>query len=92
MRGEKCVVTTSHRGVFFGEVVEKGGTTATLASARNCLYWPSTVKGFLGLASTGPLNGSRVGPAVESLELTGVTSFTKCTPEAIERWEAGPWA
>ncbi len=84
------VVTTKHRGVFFGRLLEKNGTTVRLKAARNCLYWPREVKGFLGLASTGPLDGSRIGPAVD-IELNDITCIAECTPEATEKWEAGPW-
>ena len=91
MDGEKVLVTTSYRGVFFGTLIKREGDIVTLADARNCLYWPAELKGFLGLASRGPVDGSRIGPAVSSVELFGVTSITKCTAEAVERWEKGPW-
>lgn len=52
-QAERAVlVTTEHRGVFFGYATETDGETITLKNARNCVYWSSDVKGFLGLAST----------------------------------------
>lgn len=86
------LVTTEHRGVFFGYQASplKGGTV-TLTKAQNCLYWSADVKGFLGLAATGPSKGCRIGPAVPELTLTKVTSITKATPEAIQRWTDAPW-
>lgn len=91
--GQKVLVTTEYRGVFFGTLAEINMTErwCVLTDARNCLYWPSSEKGFVGLAVAGPLDGARVGPAVESINLAGVTSIARCTDEAARRWEAGPW-
>ena len=89
------VVTTEHRGVFFGYVpegtVQDEARTITLRRARNCIYWSEKVKGFLGLAATGPDSQSRIGPAVPSLTLTGVTSVAEATPDACAAWEANKW-
>ena len=90
--GRKVVVTTDKRGVFFGTLTHAAGGNATLANARNCLYWSRAVKGFIGLAVTGPDEGSRVGPAAPEMELAGVTSITACTDAAAKQWEAAPWA
>jgi hypothetical protein len=76
--------------VFFGYAEDTSGTTVKLSRARNCLYWPEAVKGFLGLASVGPLSGSRVGPAAD-IELRDVTCVAEVTPEAVALWESGPW-
>jgi len=89
---EKAVlVTTQHRGVFFGYATETDGATIKLRSARNCIYWPANQKGFLGLASNGPIDGARIGPAA-NIELRDITCVAECTPEAIERWEKAPWS
>ena len=85
------LVTTAHRGVFFGYATETSGSTIKLRAARNCIYWPSNNKGFLGLANMGPLSGSRIGPPA-NIELRDITSVAECTPEAIQAWEAAPWA
>lgn len=86
------LVTTAHRGVFFGYLVDaKNGDIITLSGARNCLYWTTEVRGVLGLAATGPVKGCRVGPAVPRLQLNAVTSVADVTPEACQRWEAAPW-
>jgi hypothetical protein len=85
------LVTTSHRGVFFGYATNTDGAVIKLRSARNCIYWPSTQKGFLGLASAGPVSGARVGPAAD-LELREITSIAACTPEAVVAWEKAPWS
>ena len=85
------LVTTAHRGVFFGYTFQTGGPTIALRAARNCLYWPKAQKGFLGLAATGPLQGARVGPAAD-IELRDITCVAACTPEAIAAWEKAPWS
>ncbi|MGI0012342.1 MAG: DUF6948 domain-containing protein [Nitrososphaera sp.] len=84
------VVTTAHRGVFFGYATKTSGQTINLRAARNCIYWPASVKGFLGLAAHGPLNGSRVGPAAD-IELRDITCVAVCTQEAVRQWETEPW-
>ena len=85
------LVTTAHRGVFFGYATETGGQTIKLRAARNCIYWPTSQKGFLGLAVDGPLDGSRIGPAAD-LELRDITSVAEVTEAAAERWEKAPWS
>lgn len=88
------LVTTTYRGVFFGysDGVVSPDKRISLTKARNCLYWSSDVKGFLGLAVTGPSSSCKVGPAVDSLELLDVTSVAKVTPEAVKKWEKHPWS
>lgn len=88
------LVTTDKRGVFYGYLPEYPASISgeiALADARNCLYWTTDTKGVFGLAAHGPGDGCRVGPKVPELRLAGVTSVARCTPEAAERWEAGPW-
>lgn len=85
------LVTTEQRGVFFGYATDTGGDTIKLRAARNCIYWPASNKGFLGLASEGPAAGSRVGPAAD-VELRAVTCVASCTPAAVKAWEAAPWS
>jgi hypothetical protein len=90
--GERAVVvTTEHRGVFFGYTTDTSGDLIALRSARNCIYWPAENKGFLGLASMGPLNGARIGPAAD-IELRKITCVAECTPAAVKAWEAAPWS
>ena len=84
------LVTTKHRGVFFGYATKTDGETISLRRARNCLYWPEDNKGFLGLAATGPVKGARVGPAAD-IELRDITCVAECTTSAVEAWEAAPW-
>ena len=85
------LVTTAHKGVFFGYAKDTSGAIIKLRAARNCIYWPTEQKGFLGLASQGPVAGARIGPAAD-LELRDITSVAVCTPAAIEAWEKAPWS
>jgi hypothetical protein len=84
------VVTTAHRGVFFGYAADTSGSTIKLVRARNCIYWPRENRGFMGLASEGPKSGARIGPAAD-IELRDVTSVVECTDAAVNAWEAAPW-
>ncbi len=85
------VVTTQHRGVFFGYAADTDGAIINLRAARNCLYWPTENKGFMGLAAMGPHKNARVGPAA-NISLRDITSVIECSPEATQAWEAAPWS
>ena len=85
------LVTTKHRGVFFGMFKEQNGTTVTLAEAQNCLYWSADCHGFLGLAAKGPTKNCRIGPVVPEITVTDVTAVVACTDEAVKAWKAEPW-
>jgi hypothetical protein len=91
--GKAVVVTTQHRGVFFGYVVhdDKLPAEITLRDARNCLYWSASLHGFVGLATTGPNSKCRIGPSVSQIQLFDVTSILDCTPDSVVAWEASPW-
>lgn len=84
------LVTTAHKGVFFGYATETDGDVIHLRAARNCLYWPTNNKGFLGLAAEGPYSGARVGPAAD-IEIRNITCVAECTPAAVDAWEKAPW-
>ncbi|NBW22758.1 MAG: hypothetical protein EBR82_83915 [Caulobacteraceae bacterium] len=84
------LVTTAHRGVFFGYATDVSGETIKLKRARNALYWPASNKGFLGLASIGPQEGSRIGPAAD-IELRNITCVAECSDAAVAVWEKSPW-
>ena len=89
--GRAVLVTTAHRGVFFGYATATDGETIDLTQARLCLYWSRDVKGFMGLAATGPTASCRVGPPAD-ITLRHITSVLAVTPDAVRAWEAGPWS
>lgn len=88
------VVTTdsSRRGVFCGELLTEQGDVVELANAKMAVYWSSNVKGVVGLASTGPLKGCRISPAIPKIKLNGVTSIMDCSDEAVANWEKDTWS
>lgn len=89
------LVTTKHRGVFFGYLNGDGPApeAVTLDRARMCVYWSADVRGVMGLASGGPTKGCRVTHALtEPVTLYDVTMVAECSPEATEAWEKGPWS
>lgn len=84
------IVTTEHRGVFFGYASDTSGEQIALRASRLCLYWSTDVKGFMGLAGAGPTKGCRIGPPAD-ITLRKITSVIECTPAAVKAWEAAPW-
>lgn len=90
MEERPVIVTTAHRGVFFGYAGDTSGETIKLKRSRLCLYWSRDVKGFMGLASGGPTTECRIGPQAD-IELRNITAVLEVTPEAVTAWEAAPW-
>lgn len=84
------VVTTAHRGVFFGYTTEIDGETIALAKARLCVYWSADMKGFMGLAAIGPSANCKIGPEAD-ITLRNITAVLSVTPEAEKKWVAAPW-
>jgi hypothetical protein len=85
------IVTTEHRGVFFGYASDTDGETITLKRARLCIYWSRDMKGFMGLASMGPSKDCRIGTPAD-ITLRKITAVIEVSnPEAVARWENAPW-
>lgn len=84
------LVTTAHRGVFFGYATETDGETIKLRAARLCVYWSADVKGFMGLAANGPSKSCRIGPPAD-ITLRNITAVCEVGPAAVDRWESSPW-
>lgn len=85
------IVTTEHKGVFFGLGKPSDKKTIRLTDAQMCVYWSSDVKGVLGLAATGPTKSCRIGPPVPAITLQGVTSIMEVSDVAAAAWKAKPW-
>lgn len=85
------LVTTAHKGVFFGYAKDAAPQRITLCKARMCVYWSEDLRGVLGLASSGPSKTCRISNPVDEIVLNDVTAVVKCSPQAIEKWEQGPW-
>ena len=84
------VVTTAHRGVFFGYTDKWDGDTIDLKRARMCTFWSKAMKGVFGLASIGPDADCRIGMASD-LQIRNVTAVAQCSDQAVKAWEASPW-
>lgn len=89
--GRPVIVTTAHRGVFFGYAEDTDGATITLQRARLCVYWSADVRGFMGLAANGPSKSCRIGPAAD-ITLRNITAVLEVTPDAEKKWQAEPWS
>ena len=85
------IVTTAHRGVFFGFATDTDGETIVLKRARLCVYWSADVRGFMGLAANGPTKGCRIGPAAD-VTLRNITAVLEVSAPAVKAWEAEPWS
>lgn len=90
-KSQAVLVTTSHRGVFFGYAVDTNSKTIKITNARNCIYWPTSVGGFVGLASGGPNKDTKVGPVAEEMTLHDVTAVLKCSDIAEKAWLTANW-
>lgn len=91
IKQQKAVlVTTEFRGVFFGYIKDEKKLPAqiTLTGVRNCIFWHSSIGGFLGLASKGPNSDCRIGQKVNEVTLYKVTSVTPVDDAAVKKWEA----
>lgn len=91
------VVTTEHRGVFFGYTElpvflhPADGNAITLTDVQMCVYWNEAVKGVVGLAATGPVSGCKVTAAAPSMLIRDVTAVMEATEEAAKAWQTRPW-
>lgn len=80
------IVTTEHRGVFFGYTdAAPGDVLINLKRARMAIYW-GTTRGLFQLAETGPTASSKISARAD-LELRKITAVMEVTPEATKAWE-----
>ena len=91
MTVQALVVTTEHKGVFFGYGELREGKVIELDKARMCVYWSEQTKGVVGLASHGPQVGSRITPAAPHIILEDVTAKIVCSEAAAKQWENDLW-
>lgn len=85
------IVTTAHRGVFFGYSQDTTGETISLRAARLCVYWSRDMRGFMGLANIGPSASCRIGPRAD-ITVRHITAVIEVTSVAVAAWEAAPWS
>ena len=81
------LVTTEHRGVFYGLTTDPMADPIRLVGARNCIYWSSDVGGFLGLTERGPSAACRIGAPVAGVtRLSKVTCVSDLSEAAAKAW------
>lgn len=84
------LVTTLHKGVFFGLVPDDqdmAARTMALKSARMAIYW-ATTRGVAELAEVGPNADSRIGAPADIEALHDITAVWAVTDEARSKWLA----
>jgi hypothetical protein len=84
------IVTTVHKGVFFGEVEENADTTGSQIVLHNCrmaIYW-GTTRGLWQLAETGPTSTSKISALSQRVELRDITAVLDVSPAAAEAWRS----
>ncbi len=86
------LVTTIHKGVFFGYGHLTTEKTIRLERAQMAVYWSSDINGITGLASTGPSKSCKIGPPAPAILLHDITSIMEVSAEAATKWEAAPWS
>lgn len=82
------LVTTLHKGVFFGYVPANQDMTArtlALTDARMAIYW-GTTGGVAELAATGPTSRSKIGSKADIPCLHDITAVWAVSPEAERKW------
>lgn len=93
---QAVLVTTAHRGVFFGyaKLPEDLSTVTALAlhRARMVVYWSADMKSVLGLANEGPSKTCRIGKPANGTVMHITSVWRVGALEAIARFESAPWA
>lgn len=89
---QPLLVTTTHRGVFYGwGIPSLDATEILLEKAQMCVSWSADIRGVTGLAAVGPSVNCKVGLPVPSMIIRDITAIMVCSPEAVEKWESKPW-
>jgi hypothetical protein len=81
------LVTTAHRGVFFGYAGNTTGAVIDLKRAQLVIYWSQDLRGFMGLASHGPSNNCKIGRPAD-IQLRDITAVVECTEAAAKKFES----
>lgn len=80
------IVTTEHRGVFFGYANVTDGDVIELKRARMAIAF-GTTRGLMELAETGPTSRSKISARAD-LQVRKVTAVFEVTDPATKAWEA----
>jgi len=87
------VVLTEFKEVFFGECNNPEADVLTLQNARQAVFYSVETHGLLGLAATGPAEGSKIGPPIVWMHIASkhVRNVLLCSNEAIQVWKQARW-
>lgn len=80
------ILTTEHRGVFFGYAGDTSGAVIKLRGARMAIRW-NTTRGLMELAEVGPNSGSKISARAD-MEVRKITAVFEVTEAAAAAWEA----
>lgn len=86
------IVTTAHKGVFFGYGTPSDNPTIRIERCRMVIYWSADVRSVVGLAANGPTAGCKIGPSAPAITLRDVTAIIEVGPEAAKKFEAASWS
>ena len=83
------LITTKHRGVFFGRVENGTDIRETkledIKDARMAIRW-GTTNGVMQLAESGPTDQTKVGAAATISVLHDITAVFEVSSEAEAKW------
>lgn len=86
---KNVLLTTLHRGVFFGQIDEGADLTETtltnIKNARMAIRW-HTKNGVMELCGEGPNKNTKVGDSADIAVLHDITAVFDVTDEAAEKW------
>lgn len=85
------VVTTAHKGVFFGYGKPSDAQSIRIERCRMVVYWSADVRGVVGLAANGPTAGCKIGPSAPAVTLRDVTAVIEVSDEAAKKFEEAKW-
>ncbi len=85
------IVKTQDREIFCGWSTDPLADRITLRNARQAIYYSAETHGLLGLATTGPAKGSRIGPVAAIVECRRPDLVIECSSESATAWEKSRW-
>lgn len=80
------IVTTEHRGVFFGYAGDTSGPVVELRDARMAIRF-GTTRGLMELAETGPTSRSKIS-AKADIQVRKITAVLEVSETARKAWDA----
>jgi len=93
---QAVLILDIHRGIYFGylKATKNHERTVVLERARQAYYYTTKnedgEKGVYALATSGPQDGSKIGPRV-TITVHDVGKIVECTELAIAAWEKQIW-